>query len=550
MIKANFSAYDTYVTDSLHQWDIDRVLRVTGLNLTAAPEVHFSNANVDRALVRQSEMVDHVVSVKIPNSLLQDPLRIYAHIGIYEGSTFKVVECVEIPVQPRKRPLDYQIEDTDEEVYSFKRLENMLGNKADSAEVKHANAATNARIDTIVANTNKTDGNSELVDVRVDKDGTTHASAGASVRAQTKRLAEAIDHLRNGNISFAMGALRHGFYRDMATEADWVRGAIDNTGAVATSYKHCLSSNGFIDASGAVLFSANWSIVSYINIHEYDNSGAFVQTKSHNAEFTLAPVTGAQYKMGLVLKDSSEITDVGAAVRSAGIVAYTDELPFLLPVDMKGLSWNCVGDSITYEAAYYYDAVVKETGLTGARFAVPGSTLAVNATASAHIYANNNAFGTKTSICERVLAGGMGQADIWTVFGGTNDWYYDSALGELTTVGGSFDKTTVYGALQALCEYILNQSNHPKLVLITPLQSNRARYNGGTISHEAIRRAIIDVATLYSVPCLDLWATGGFNALNVNAKTDPTTSDGVHPTEYGAKMFRPKIIKALEALIN
>ncbi len=128
MITANFSAYSTYVTDSLYQWDINQVLNVTGLNLTSAPEVHFSNANTGRAIVRQASMVGHVVSVAIPNSLLQDPLRIFAHIGVYEGSTFKVVEEVQIPVMPRKRPEDYQITDSDEEVYSFKRLENMLEN--------------------------------------------------------------------------------------------------------------------------------------------------------------------------------------------------------------------------------------------------------------------------------------------------------------------------------------------------------------------------------------------------------------------------------------
>lgn len=170
MIKANFKAYASYVTDSLNQWDLNQVLQVTGLNLTTAPEVHFSNANIDRAIVRQATLVNHVVSVGVPNSLLQDPLRIYAHIGIYEGNTFKVVELVEIPVNPRKRPADYQIQDADEEIYSFKRLENLL-----------ANAATKDQVANIVANVGST---AELVDVRYGADGSTYASAGEAVRAQ------------------------------------------------------------------------------------------------------------------------------------------------------------------------------------------------------------------------------------------------------------------------------------------------------------------------------------------------------------------------------
>ncbi len=128
MITANFSAYGRYVTDSLTQWDVGQVLRVAGLNLSAAPEVHFSNANMDRAIVRQASLTGGVISVAVPNSLLQDPLRIQAHVGVYDGSTFKVVELVEIPVKPRKRPLDYVFEDTQGEVYSYKKLENMIEN--------------------------------------------------------------------------------------------------------------------------------------------------------------------------------------------------------------------------------------------------------------------------------------------------------------------------------------------------------------------------------------------------------------------------------------
>lgn len=126
--KANFNAYHNYAIDSLHQWDRNQVLTLQGLDLATAPEVHFSNKNMARAIVRQATMENHVVTVDIPNSLLQDPLRIYAHIGIYEGSTFTVVETVEIPVIPRVRPLDYQIEDNDGEIYSFNRLENMIEN--------------------------------------------------------------------------------------------------------------------------------------------------------------------------------------------------------------------------------------------------------------------------------------------------------------------------------------------------------------------------------------------------------------------------------------
>lgn len=200
MITANFSAYGTYVIDSLHQWDIDQVLTVTGLNLTSVPEIHFSNANTGRAIPVQASMENHVVRAKIPNSLLQDPFRIYAHIGVYEGTTFKIVELVEIPIIPRRRPKDYQIEDDDGELYSFKRLENQI-----------ANMATKAQVANLVAGANNTDGNAELQDVRYGADGTVYPSAGEAVRKQTEKMEGRLElggagcgHLA---VSFAQGGL-------------------------------------------------------------------------------------------------------------------------------------------------------------------------------------------------------------------------------------------------------------------------------------------------------------------------------------------------------
>lgn len=128
MITANFSAYNAYVTDSLYQWDLNQILKVTGLNITTAPEVHFQNSALGKAIVRQATLTDGVVTVDIPNSLLQYPLTIYAFVGIYEGDTFKTIEQIAIPIIPRERPEDYRLQDSDGEIYSFNALENLVRN--------------------------------------------------------------------------------------------------------------------------------------------------------------------------------------------------------------------------------------------------------------------------------------------------------------------------------------------------------------------------------------------------------------------------------------
>jgi hypothetical protein len=138
MIRANFNTYNSYVTDSLYQWDLNQDLVINGLNLPTAPEIHFSNANMERAIVRHSTLESGVVTVRIPNSLLQSAPPIKVYVGIYEGETFKVIEKIEIPVIARERPSDYRIEDTDEEIYSF----NELNTKIDEAREIYINSST------------------------------------------------------------------------------------------------------------------------------------------------------------------------------------------------------------------------------------------------------------------------------------------------------------------------------------------------------------------------------------------------------------------------
>lgn len=122
----NFEAYNNYVTESVYQWDINQTLNITGLSLASAPEVHFANANMERAIVRQSVINKGTISVTIPNSILQEPLPIKAYVGIYEGETFKIIESIKIPVIPKARPTDYVFIDDGGDIYSYNEILNKM----------------------------------------------------------------------------------------------------------------------------------------------------------------------------------------------------------------------------------------------------------------------------------------------------------------------------------------------------------------------------------------------------------------------------------------
>lgn len=118
-----------YTVESLYQWDTNQVLEISGLSLPSVPEIHFTNETMDRAIVKQATMDGTgVITVDVPNSLLQKPYKIKAYVCIYEGETFETLYTLDIPVKARKKPNDYTIED-DPEIYSFNALENKVNNK-------------------------------------------------------------------------------------------------------------------------------------------------------------------------------------------------------------------------------------------------------------------------------------------------------------------------------------------------------------------------------------------------------------------------------------
>lgn len=138
---------NTYTVEPLYQWDLNQQLEVYGLSLATIPEVHFTNAAMDKAIVRQATMdAAGVIRAEVPNSLLQKPYTILAYICTYAGSTFETQYKLEIPVKGRAKPADYTLED-DPEVYSFNALENQVVNalaRMDAATAAAANTYNQA----------------------------------------------------------------------------------------------------------------------------------------------------------------------------------------------------------------------------------------------------------------------------------------------------------------------------------------------------------------------------------------------------------------------
>jgi hypothetical protein len=115
-----------YHVDPLYQWDKNQRLEISGLTVPNTPEIHFVNKSMSEAFVRQAQKdANGIITVDIPNVILEKPLPIDVYICAYEGDLFRTLYTLQIPVKARTKPSDY-IYEKEDEVLSFNALNNRL----------------------------------------------------------------------------------------------------------------------------------------------------------------------------------------------------------------------------------------------------------------------------------------------------------------------------------------------------------------------------------------------------------------------------------------
>ncbi len=126
-------------------------------------------------------------------------------------------------------------------------------------------------------------------------------------------------------------------------------------------------------------------------------------------------------------------------------------------------------------------------------------------------------------------------ADLITVFAGTNDWEGNIPLGQQSSTNdGEF-----YGALRKTCEDLITRFPTKRIAFFTPMQRTQigADYWNGTVdSTNSLGLKLIDyvdavkyICGLYSIPVLDLYRTAGITKQNITNYT----YDGLHPNSPG-----------------
>ncbi len=94
---------------ALYQWDRGQTLRIEGLSLTSAPEIHFARSGARRAIARQASMDSSgVITVTVPNELLEHAGSL--HVYVCQGIGEEVCTLYEftLNVQSRAKPGNYE----------------------------------------------------------------------------------------------------------------------------------------------------------------------------------------------------------------------------------------------------------------------------------------------------------------------------------------------------------------------------------------------------------------------------------------------------------
>ncbi|WP_457801885.1 SGNH/GDSL hydrolase family protein [Limosilactobacillus reuteri] len=209
---------------------------------------------------------------------------------------------------------------------------------------------------------------------------------------------------------------------------------------------------------------------------------------------------------------------------------------------------TCLGDSITSGgqtdnggmAISYVDYLETLIGTKPTNAGVSGS----------HI--TKSAAGRTDSFVERVES--IKNQDAITIYGGVNDFLFDSPLGTMTDEATT--QTTFYGALKYLVTRLTFNNPDAKLLFITPMKADKyggtydvngnVRKNSVNATEEDYVNAIKEVASYYSIPVLDLFHDGNLNPYIPAQNT--MTVDGLHPNEKGAQRLAKTIAHAINNL--
>ncbi len=318
----------------------------------------------------------------------------------------------------------------------------------------------------------------------------------------------------------------------------------------------------FMGADGALTTNAKYNVSDYIPVTPgaqyygrsatdgmrmltYFNAAKVVVVGGSNSDvsgFTVpAGVAYARITVYATTQDSFQL-EVGSVATSYSKAGYVLKLDSGAAISVEGGSvsssrwegktWSGLGDSIT--AAGLWQAIVSsKLGLSHTNFGFGGTKLSgVDAKA----------------MCQDTRVNAIpATQDLITCMGGTNDWAQNVPLGATD----SSDPLTFYGALNTLIGKLMARFPAKRVALFTTPYGEiydfakrgwpNAYTNTQGLTTRDYAEAVRVVCKRWGLPCVDVQANAGWNALNIRTYLN---DDGalLHPNATGAARVAEVVI--------
>lgn len=140
IVTVTFKDSNTATANGVRQWDYGQILRIQGLQLPTAVEVHFALIDSKDSVTRIGITKDGVTDVVIPDSMIEAGKNIFAYVYLRDSESGQTEYEIKIVVTTRAKPEAF---DTPEDKELFAQAIEAVNAAADRAE-KAGQAATEA----------------------------------------------------------------------------------------------------------------------------------------------------------------------------------------------------------------------------------------------------------------------------------------------------------------------------------------------------------------------------------------------------------------------
>ena len=140
IVTVTFKDSNTATANGVRQWDYGQILRIQGLQLPTAVEVHFALIDSKDSVTRIGTTKDGVTDVVIPDSMIEAGKNIFAYVYLRDSESGQTEYEIKIVVTTRAKPEAF---DTPEDKELFAQAIEAVNEAADRAE-KAGQTATEA----------------------------------------------------------------------------------------------------------------------------------------------------------------------------------------------------------------------------------------------------------------------------------------------------------------------------------------------------------------------------------------------------------------------